>query len=84
MNNKNPFEIRLDVLKIAQEMLDREMTADDSRFWATVDTMRSSPKEYTPEEIKTYIDNHAAPRYDADKLMDTASALYSFVKRKDF
>lgn len=74
MTNKNPFEIRLDVLKMAQEMMDRELDLNAQKYYHQIEavkqvnigalssTVESAPKMYTPEE-----------------LVAKASALYNFV-----
>ena len=61
--NKTPYEIRLDVLKMAQEMLDRETHMKEHKFNQTVEVLKTSdigsveafvynnaPTMYSPEE----------------------------------
>lgn len=74
MTNKNPFEIRLDVLKMAQEMMDRELELNTQKYYHQIDAVKqtnigalsgvvnTAPKMYTPEDV-----------------VAKASALYNFV-----
>lgn len=80
--SKNGFEIRLEVLKMAKEMMDQQYSESSNAYWTTINTMAENwnksvvdlieqtkemqPKMYTPEDI-------------AKK----AQELYSFVSKRD-
>ena len=73
MSNKNPFEIRAEMLAMAKDYMDRqwEMNIDFTRQLveqnkATVEEMQQALTPYTMEE-----------------LMSKAKELYSFVSTKD-
>lgn len=73
MSNKNPFEIRAEMLAMAKDYMDRqwEMNIDFTRQLveqnkATVEEMQ---KALTP--------------YSMEELMEKAKELYSFVSKKD-
>ena len=73
MSNKNPFEIRADVLEMAKQYMDQQ-THLNIQYWeklmqlgqGTVDEMKVA---YTP--------------YSMDELMKKAAEMYSFVTKKD-
>ncbi len=75
MSNKNPFEIRLDILKMAQEMLDREMFMKEQKFNHQVETMR----ETNIGGVHGFVDQYAPKMYSPDEVIAKASALYNFV-----
>lgn len=72
--NKNPFEVRLDIMKMAQEMLDREVQIEQSTYFTKVETLRSSN---APVET---INSLPPPKmYSPEDVVARASTLYSFV-----
>jgi hypothetical protein len=81
MTSKNPFEVRLDVLKMAQEMLETEQRTQQMKFKEKVETMRSSQQVPT-DVILSYIDENAPKSYSADDVVARSSALYNFVTDK--
>ena len=74
---KTPYEIRLDVLKMAQDMLEKENKLEELKFTSKVDSMIKSG--LTSEEISNFIDENAPKSYDETELVTRSSALYSFV-----
>jgi hypothetical protein len=81
MTSKNPFEVRLDVLRMAQEMLETEHRTKELKFREKVETMRSSEQVPT-DTILSYIDDNAPTSYSADDVVARSSALYNFVTDK--
>lgn len=81
MTSKNPFEVRLDVLRMAQEMLETEHRTNELKFREKVETMRSSEQVPT-DVILSYIDDNAPKSYSADDVVTRSSALYNFVTDK--
>jgi len=63
MTSKNPFEIRLDILRMAQEMMDRELDISAQKYHQKIEATRQNnigalggvveeaPKMYTPDEV---------------------------------
>lgn len=63
MTNKNPFEIRLDMLQMAKDMLDAQYSTYQTMAWDAFtravetnkdlykDVSKYVPKMYTPEEV---------------------------------
>jgi hypothetical protein len=75
MSNKNPFEIRADVLELAKDYMDKQ-TALNVQYWekmmaigkATIEDAKAA-NVYTP--------------YSMEELMKKAQEMYSFVSKKD-
>lgn len=78
---KNPFEVRLDVLKMAQEMLETEHKSKELKFKEQVETMRSS-EQVPAQDILDYIDSNSPTPYTENDVLTRSSALYSFVSDK--
>ena len=78
---KNPFEVRLDVLKMAQEMLETEHKSKELKFKEQVETMRSS-EQVPVQDILDYIDSNSPTPYTENDVVTRSSALYSFVNEK--
>jgi hypothetical protein len=81
MTNKNPFEVRLDVLKMAQEMLETEHRTKELKFREEVETMRSS-QQVPVNDIMSHIEQNAPKPYTAEDVVTRSSALYNFVSDK--
>ena len=77
MTNKNPYEIRLDVLKMAQQMLEAEQRSKEIKFKEQVDTLRSI--KHNESEVLTFIEKNAPTAYTPDEVVTRSNALYNFV-----
>lgn len=75
MTNKTPFEIRLDVLKMAQEMLDKEISLEEQKFKEQVETLRTT----NIGGVNSFVDNYAPKMYTPEDVVARASSLYNFV-----
>ncbi len=75
--NKNPYEVRLDILKMAQEMLNREKQIEENTFFAKLETLRASNAD--ANTINTFIDESKPKMYDPSEVVIRSSALYAFV-----
>jgi hypothetical protein len=73
MSNKNPFEIRADMLKLAKDYM-------DSQYHMNVQLMNDMYEQgnKTYEEVQD-----AYKMYSMEELMVKAKELYSFVSNKD-
>jgi ABC-type transporter lipoprotein component MlaA len=72
MSNKNPFEIRAEMLQLAKEYMDQQYHMN-IQF---AENMMEQGKK-TMEEVKdTY------KMYSMDDLMEKANEMYSFVSKK--
>ena len=73
MNNKNPFEIRAEVLELAKEYMDKQ-TAMNIEFAEKMQALGKIKLEDYTEALKPYTFND---------LMEKAKEMYSFVSKKD-
>lgn len=73
--NKNPFEVRLDVMKMAQEMLDKEYHAKEQKYLQKLDIMKSEKHS----DIQSFIDANAPTPYTPEEVLMRANTLYNFV-----
>jgi len=73
MSNKNPFEIRTEMLALAKDYMDQQYH------------MNVAFAEKALEEGKKTIDEvqHMYKMYSMDELMEKAKEMYSFVSKKD-
>lgn len=73
MSNKNPFEIRTEVLQLAKEYMDQQ-TQLNLQYWEKmVDTGRATIKEAQSAYVP----------YTMEDLMKKAQEMYSFVSKKE-
>lgn len=77
--NKTPYEVRLDVLKMAQEMVDREKQIEQTGLQAKLDLFMAQPKQPTPAELDRFIQANTLKMYDANDVVTRATSLYSFI-----
>lgn len=75
--NKNPYEVRLDIMKMAQEMLDRETQMKQNVFFAKLDALRTSNNSV--DAINKFIDENQPKAYSENDVVTRSSALYAFV-----
>lgn len=73
MSNKNPFEIRADMLELAKNYMDQQYQMNI----VFAEKMMEEGKK-TLEEVKD-----AYKMYSTDELMEKAKEMYSFVSKKD-
>jgi hypothetical protein len=78
---KNPYEIRLDILKLTQEMLEKNYAAEEFKFGKEIQVMLTADGKYKPEDIKTYIQSSAPKRYTTEEVLEKSETLYNFVSR---
>lgn len=79
---KNAFEIRLELLKMAKEMMDRQYDELSSAYWTAV----NSAVEHTNKTVETVLDETSKIRpqmYSPNEIMEKANELYSFIIKKD-
>jgi hypothetical protein len=75
--SKTPYEVRLDIMKMAQEMLDRETQMKQNVFFAKLDALRSSNNNV--DAINKFIDENQPKAYSESDVVTRSSALYAFV-----
>jgi len=75
--SKTPYEVRLDIMKMAQEMLDRETQMKQNVFFAKLDALRTSNNNV--DAINKFIDENQPKAYSENDVVTRSSALYAFV-----
>lgn len=78
MTNKNPYEIRLDVLQMAQNMLEAEQRSKEIKFREQVDAMRAAYKG-SEEYVLSFIDANAPKAYTEEEVIRRSTTLYNFI-----
>ena len=78
MSNKNPFEIRFDVLNMAKEMMDRQYEMAQTQFWQQLDQCKEASKDVT--EV---FEKYTPKMYQPSEMMEKAEELYKFIVKKD-
>lgn len=73
MSNKNPFEIRSEVLELAKEYMDKQVAMN----------IEFAEKMQALGKIKADEYADAFKPYTFDQLMEKAKEMYTFVAKKD-
>jgi hypothetical protein len=82
MSNKNGFEIRLEVLKMAKEMMDRQYDEASNAYWNSINSLAETWNKSASELIEQTQSMKPA-MYSPDDMMKKAQELYGFVSKKD-
>ena len=77
MSNKNPFEIRTDILKMAKEYMDQQYNLN----WTTAQTMIEKLNE-NAADYQDQVKSLTPKPYTVGEMIDKANELYSFVTKK--
>lgn len=81
MTNKNPFEIRLDILKMAQEMFESDRRYAQAAEQQKVDLLKSA--ELPVSAVSDYLASNNIPKhYTEEDVLTRAASLYSFIDNK--
>jgi len=82
MSIKNPFEVRLEILKMAQEMLRESYNETASMSWEMISKV--AEYQHKPiQELKDYFEALKPVMYTPADVLKKASELYEFVTKKD-
>jgi predicted translin family RNA/ssDNA-binding protein len=73
MANKNPFEIRAEILQLAKDYLDQSYHMNMTFMQKAMDEGKKTFEEY----------QEAVKMYSTEDLMNKAKEMYSFVSTKD-
>lgn len=82
MTNKNGFEIRLEVLKMAKEMMDQQYSEASNAYWNTVNSLADSWNK-SASELLEQTQTMKPVMYSPKDIMEKAQELYSFVSKKE-
>jgi hypothetical protein len=77
MSNKNPYELRFDVLAMAKELADRAYDQQQQIFW----TMVGQAQEQA-EDLEKVVEKYTPKMYQPKEIMEKAEELYNFVKKQ--
>jgi aconitase B len=77
MSNKNPFEIRAEMLNLAKEYMDQQYHMN-IQFLENMVAEGKKAREDIEEQLK-----EAYKMYSMDELMSKAKEMYAFVSTKD-
>jgi hypothetical protein len=77
MSNKNPFEIRADMLQLAKEYLDQQYHMN-IQFYENMVAEGNKARTDIEDKLK-----EAYKMYSTEDLMAKAKEMYSFVSTKD-
>ena len=82
MSNKTPFEIRLEILQMAKEYMDK-VQATQVEFAKDAFYKASEIHHLTVDEAKKLVESFIPKQYTIDELMKQATSMYSFITKKD-
>lgn len=82
MTTKNGFEIRLEVLKMAKEMMDQQYNDASNAYWSA---LHSTAEKWNKsvEELVKQTQEMKPVMYTPQDIMEKAQELYGFVSKKD-
>lgn len=80
--NKNPFEIRLELLKMAKDMMDRQYDEASNAYWSAINAY-SEKWNTSVEELVKRTQELKPPAYTPKEMMEKAKELYTFVSTKE-
>lgn len=81
--SKNGFEIRLEVLKMAKEMMEQQYNEMSNVYWNSVHSFADKWNTTVAEAAKKLSDVAPPKMYTPADIMERAQELYSFVSKKD-
>lgn len=80
--NKNGFEIRLEVLRMAKEMQDQQYHEASNAYWTAINKLAETWNKSAGELLEQTQAMKPA-MYTPDDIMKKAQELYGFVAKKD-
>ena len=76
MSDKNPYEIRLDVMKMAQDMLNEELKTRRQKFEYSVANMST----VNIGGVDKFIQDNYPKAYTTEELVQKSQELYKFIE----
>ena len=74
MSNKNPFEIRLETLKMAKEMMDKQVEMQEQLAYQVLDQYKEQGKD-----IAEFYATYTPKMYQPSEIVKKADELYKFI-----
>jgi len=78
MSSKNPFEIRLELLKMAKDIIDEQQARHDNMWMAALAKMGQTNQEVN-DYVKAYTDE--LKQVTSETVIEQATKLAQFIKR---
>ena len=78
MTNKNPFELRAELLQMSKDMLDKQFDAQMELAKHAAEAWEQSGKD-----AKEFLAEVTPKMYSPECIMENARELYKFVNKKD-
>ena len=78
MSTKNPFEIRLEVMKMAKDMLETAYVESCKLSWDMVSRIAEYQNKHI-SELESYYDTIKPKMYSAQDIVAKATELYDFI-----
>ena len=75
--NKNPFEIRLETLKMAKEMMDQQYNLQEQMMYQMIDQAREHG-----QNVKEVMDTYLPEMYNPNKVIEKATEFYTYISKK--
>jgi hypothetical protein len=76
-DNKNPFEIRLETLKMAKDMMDAQMQLQEQIMYEMIDHAKEQG-----QSIKEVMDTYLPEMYNPNKVIQKATEFYTYISKK--
>jgi hypothetical protein len=77
MTSKNPFEVRLDVMKLARDMLEKDFEARRQKYLNKLEVLKA--EKPAPDFAISFIEDNAPLAYTSNDILAKATELYSFI-----
>ena len=75
--SKNPFEIRLETLKMANEMMDQTYDLQIQQMHMAVDVLKEEGKP-----VQQFLSEYAPKMYNPSEIVSKATELYEYIQKK--
>ena len=74
--NKNPFEIRLETLKMAKDMMDKQLEMQEQFMYQMLDQAKEQG-----QNIKEVMDTYLPEMYNPNKVIAKATEFYEYISK---
>ena len=74
--NKNPFEIRLETLKMAKEMMDQQYDMQMNMMYQMIDQAKEQG-----QNVKDVMDTYLPEMYNPNKVIQKATEFYEYISK---
>lgn len=78
MSNKNPFELRFDVMSMAKDMLDQAYSQQMDVMYQQLEIAKEQSKD-----LQEVFEKYTPKMYQPQEILEKAEELYKFVSKKE-